>query len=183
MDLSFWLGLASIVVSIVLFILGFVFVRRSKKTLEYNVLSNAAIISSVHQDLGEPLTITLKDGQPAEKARLLMVKLTNVGNTAVKPGDYDELVQFTFDADVVIRGGIHETFPSDRFTPAQAKDNIELGSNFIKLKPLLLNPLEWIQMKFLIRDKSEMHIRGHIAEGEIQEYVPGRSNFGMIQKR
>src|SRR3954451_5021414 len=66
------------------------FYWRSKiqKTLDYDVISNVAMLSRGTESLGKSLQVTFED-EPLENPRLMVLQIRNMGKVSIKAEDYD----------------------------------------------------------------------------------------------
>jgi len=86
--------------------------QRSKREITYQVISDAPVIN-IDKAVADRVTITL-DGDPVTtEVRLVVLKLWNSGNTAVRREDYDESLVLTFNGGTVVSWDVLETTPPE----------------------------------------------------------------------
>src|SRR6266581_2805639 len=94
----FWQFVISVLVAFTLGIVALVITiwiyrkQRTQKVISYAVISDAPI-ASINKEVADKVEIRF-DGQPVQDLSLLVLKIWNSGNVAVKSGDYDMPITF-----------------------------------------------------------------------------------------
>lgn len=178
-----WLSLGNVVATLVVGVAAvaatvWAVVRgRATKRLTYELVSNASIVN-VNKDLGEPIKVSL-DGEEHEisEARILIVRLTNTGNTTIEREDFCGQgleVRFAFRSNAVLRCGVQSIVPGDNFDEDMLKSMLKIGPDrqHVSLVPLPLMPKTCLTIKILIRENVEMRVLGHITGGSLVRAKP-----------
>ena len=104
--------------------------QRHRKEITYQVVSDAPI-ASVNKAVENRVEIRL-DGNPVKDARLLVLKVWNSGNVAIKSEDYFEPIMFEVEGGKVVGSDVLETEPSDLINQKlMVRSN---GDNFLKMR-------------------------------------------------
>jgi hypothetical protein len=130
---------------------------KNKKELSFEVLSSTSLLSINDIDIQKRLKITLDGVEIQDDIALVLVKIINSGNTAVKPSDFHEDITISTDCPI-IWASIKESKP-DNLYPMLETDTGELF-HFISIKPLLINNGDEFIVKLLLKSlKNEGFIK------------------------
>jgi phosphate transport system substrate-binding protein len=177
---QFWTSIASLLVALLtLAVSVWLFaLSRQHKLLSYEIVSNASLVN-VHKDLGEAIKVTLSDdGEEIGEARILVIRLTNAGNTTIEASDFSsnerDQVRLAFVPDAVLRCGVQKIEPPDHFDEETLKTLLTIGPDHqdVRLVPLPLGPKTSITLKILTRGAAELKVYGHISGGKIVKARP-----------
>ncbi len=167
---AIFVGIATVVATVAITIWA-VRKQRSRKEISYQIISDASI-ASINKEVKDRVKI-LFDGIPIEDMNLLVLKLWNSGNAAIKPEDYVEPIKFEFDGRKVASADILNMEPSDLIDPKDIKSFFTLELDSVKLPKFLLNPNEAISLKILLTGPTDKVTgRTRIVEGRIIEIGP-----------
>src|SRR5947208_7078313 len=89
--------------------------QRNRKEISYEVVSNAPI-ASINKEVKDKVEI-LYEGKPVKDLSLLVLKVWNSGNVAVKPEDFIEPIKFKFEGRTIISRDLLDTEPKDLIDP------------------------------------------------------------------
>jgi phosphate transport system substrate-binding protein len=194
---DFWFGGISVIIGIVGIILAIVFYARGKQTkrFAYEVVTDAGLVNP-YKDMGDNIKIML-DGQELDDARLLVIKISNTGNTPIKRDDYDQPIRFRFPLHDILKCSIQDT---SLVPPGKEKEVLHLNNqeNFVELRPPVLNAGDEFNIKIFTRgigrevtgwageratsnqrdrrgivtqSKVDMHVEGHVTGGKIVKAI------------
>ena len=134
------LGLAAIIVTIILFILG-----RKKKRLAYYIVSNTQLVG-IENSIQDKIKI-LYDEKQVANVHLISIKFINNGNEPISVDDFDKPISIKYDSAVNIL-----TYEVLEKTPADLDATIKEREEFLEIKPLLLNPNDDFTINILASD-------------------------------
>lgn len=147
--------------------------QKSKKEITYQVVSDAPI-ASINQAVADRVELRF-DGNPIHEARILVLKMWNSGNLAVKRDDYEEPITFTFHGRTVVSSDILETEPPDLIDPKTIKTFLTFQAESVEFPKFLLNPKQSISITTLLTGaKKNISTRGRIIDGNVVELKPTR---------
>jgi len=134
------LAFVTIVVTIILYLLQ----RRYRhKSLSYEIISNAPLLS-LKEEIKGNLQIVF-NGKPVQSVHLIVVKIINSGKVPIVSTDYERPVSLNFsDNCQILTADISETNPKS----LQASVSIENSKAVIS--PILLNSGDSIKVKLLV---------------------------------
>ncbi len=132
------LALVAILVS-----LGLYQIQRGRKELSYEMISRTRLLS-VAEELQGKLQI-LFENTPVSKVDLVVLRLTNTGNTPVTSTDYEREVSFKFGEGVrILTAEVSETIPEN------LRASVVLDDSRIVIQPALLNGGDSVTVKALL---------------------------------
>ena len=137
------LALIAIAATIIIYLL-----QRQKKRIAFNLVSKNQLLT-VREELEGKLQV-LYDGQPARDIRLLVIRVSNVGNVAIATNDYERPLSFSTGlSSKVLSAVVTDVDPPNL--------DVDLGVNEsqIMIKPVLLNPKDSLTIKCLVSDFSD----------------------------
>lgn len=150
--------------------------QKSKKEITYQIVSDAPI-ASINQAVADRVELRF-DGNPIKEARILVLKVWNSGNVAVKRDDYDEPITFTFHGRTVISSDILETTPTDLIDQKIIKTFLTFKGESVEIPKFLLNPQQSVSVTtLLIGAKNSISIRARIIDGKVEHYSNRLSKF------
>jgi hypothetical protein len=158
--------------------------QRIKKEISYQIISDAPI-ASINKEVADRVEVTF-DGKPVKDMSLLVLKIWNSGNVAVKTEDYFEPINYEFAGRTVVGSDLLSTEPEDLIDPKVIGTFLTQGQESIELPKFPFNSMETISLKILLTgSKGEICRRGRIADGKIIEYDPviQRGKIRKIQRR
>jgi hypothetical protein len=162
------IGIATIVTTIVITVWA-VRKQRNKKEIMYQVISDAPLVS-INEVVRDKVEIRL-EGKVVNNARLLVLKVWNSGNMAIKRDDYDEPITFEFLKRNIISSEVIQTQPKNLIEPKQIKTFLNLQPHSVEMTKFLLNSNESIILTILTSDTiDKIHVRGRIIDGKIEEF-------------
>jgi hypothetical protein len=151
--------------------------QRGRKRLEYLVVSNIRVVPrSVSTKLG-----VVYDGSPVPDASILIVRLVNTGDKAVRAED--------FNSDLAIRiEGAHQVVSAlaTRSRPTDLGPEVSVGEDRVLVAPLLLNPGDMIELQLLVSGIASIAtVEGRLADVSIVArkelpYPPGTGPEGEL---
>ncbi|MGE8057340.1 hypothetical protein ACQKOD_26340 [Bacillus mycoides] len=137
--------------------------NKKKKELSYQELSSTPLIKKLHNKV----RIYVDDQEIKEDLYLVVLKIFNSGNEAIKKDDFEKdiCIGFTdgYRDSKVFDAEIYSTIPSDIQCDLY---NQEYGKK-LGFKPLLLNPGEGLTIKLLVSKYDKISIKGRIVGGTI----------------
>ncbi len=151
-------GIAGVITSILIFRK-----QHNRKEISYEILSDA-LIASLKNDFKGRIKISLDDTQ-VSNAGLLVLKVWNSGNVAVKPEDYYEPITFQ-----LVGRTVHtvDVEPNSRIDPNDIK---LLAPSSVELPKFFLNPKESINLTILLSGSpGETKGKATLIEGNLVEY-------------
>ena len=132
------LAIIAIVISIAIY-----YAQRKRKKLTYEIISKTSILSLAEEIEGKLKIIF--EGEQVNQVHLLVIRLTNTGNTPITSKDYEREIKLLFgDTSKILTADVSETIPEN------------LGATITKteqeiiLKPVLLNSGDAVTIKALI---------------------------------
>lgn len=146
---------------------------RTKRRIDYQIVSDTPIVT-VNSTVAGKVQV-LFNGQLAEKTRVLVLKISNIGNSSIHKEDYFEPLTFEFDTDV-ISADVLDTEPPMLLKSQERKNFLKLGSQNVQFPPFPLNPRDIITMTILLKEKSAMRVIGRLDQGTITDH-----NFSDIR--
>lgn len=139
---------------------------RKKKSLGYILLSDTSVVS-INNEFTEKVKVTYLE-LPTRTLQLVRFKIINTGNTPIRPDDFAEPLTYIDEKPKInkkFKGFYVVKYPETSqkdITPQTIHHNGRIG-----LKPLLLNPKDWITVEILNvdldKDVSKLELRGRIA--------------------
>jgi hypothetical protein len=116
---------------------------KNRKALSYEFLSRTPLLSMEDEIKGK-LQI-LFEGEPVSKVYLVVLRLTNTGNTPIVSSDYERDVSFLLENSTrILTAEISET------NPENLTASLEVSDNKISMKPVLLNKGDSVTIKALL---------------------------------
>jgi hypothetical protein len=212
-----FLGILGVVSTILAGLLGvgityYVYRRqRRKKELTYQIVSDAPI-ADIDPSISSRVKLSL-DGKPVENVSLVVLKLWNSGNAAVKREDYDEPVTFEFNGRAMVSSDIIETDPPEfretlqqefaSISQTSEPNSTKLPKFFLNLVPIhrrqeqvlllpksinlpkfLFNPKRSITLSILLTGSwSKISAKGSIVDGELVIFDPEKQQTLKILPR
>lgn len=167
-------GIAAIIIGAIVTIAASIYqVRqaRTKRKLEYQIISNAPIVTVNKAVTGRGNIEILLDGKPIKNARMVILQIKNTGNTSIKKDDYFEQIKFEFSSKI-INADILETEPANLIPPEDIKNFLTLDSQSIELPPISLNRQDSITISTILEGKTIMNVRGRLDQGIVAELQP-----------
>jgi hypothetical protein len=145
--------------------------QQRRKELSYDVISEAPVIS-IRESVANRVKVEF-DGQPVKEVTLVVLKVMNTGNTAIKKDDYEEPLAFVFKGRGVVSSEVVETEPDDLIDDTARKIFLQVPASsqeFLEFPKFLLNPKQSITFSVLLDgSKGEITKRGRIVDGEIKQ--------------
>lgn len=164
------IGIATVVTTVVITIWA-VRKQRNKKEIMYQVVSDAPVIS-IDKAVQDKVEVRLS-GIVVHNARLLVLKLWNSGDVAVKRDDYDEPITVEFPERGIVSSEVFETQPKNLIDPKLIKTFLKSQHKSMEISKFLLNPKESITLAILTDgEQDKINIRGRIIDGDIVEFIP-----------
>ncbi len=121
--------------------------KQTRKEFAFEVITDTPILS-IRKEVKGKVQVSLGNA-PVDNARLVILKLWNLGNISISPNDYIEPLKLSFGDDaVILDADVLETIPSEHLDTVKASLKQDRGS--IKLEPLLLNRGDSITLKVLV---------------------------------
>ncbi len=156
--------------------------QHGQKQITYQILADRSVIRIDNEVKGR-VKIEF-DGRNAENMSLVILKIWNSGDTAIKVGDYLEPVIFTFEKRKVLEVIVHRMHPSNLIKPLEIQqflqDNKPSPGNekgFVELPKFHLNPgkqgslQDALTLKILLLDSSgQITPKVRIDEGSIAKF-------------
>jgi hypothetical protein len=129
---------------------------RNKKMLSYEVISKNQLLSVDEQVAGK-LRIFYED-QPTQDLCLLVIKLSNSGNTAISAKDFEEKITLsTGENSKILSVTVIEKIPEN------LSEKISLFNSYLTIEPLLLNSKDSLTIQLLVSDFSgRISVKGRI---------------------
>ncbi len=147
--------------------------QKSRKEITYQVVSDAPI-ASINQTVADKVEIRF-DGHPIKEAHILVLKVWNSGNVAVKRDDYEEPITFIFHGRTVISCDILETVPTNLIDQKTIKTFLTFNGESVEISKFLLNPQQSISITTLLTGaKNTISVRARIIDGKVIELNPDR---------
>lgn len=144
------LGLIAVAATLLIY-----FLQKTRKELSYDIIFNTNLLS-INAKIKDSMQVNWR-GKEINGLNLLIVRLRNSGNTPIVATDYEGPVIFTFDKDDrVLEAEIESTQPPN--IPA----SLETTASSVQLKPSLLNPKDYIEIKILLTSYKNMVVQGRI---------------------
>lgn len=137
--------------------------QKNRKKIVYQVISDTSIVS-----VGEHISKVevLFNGKSVEDVHLVLLKLLNSGNIAVRPSDFenDSPIRFDFGKEAeVLDAKVLETKPKSM----KQRVNMQFNANYLEMHPLLLNKDDSILLKILVENfVDEITVEASIADIE-----------------
>jgi hypothetical protein len=183
-DPQLWINLGSLLLSALTILVTIVLAARGqqRKILAYEIASNSSVINEQKDVALSNVSLTL-NGRTVTNVRVLVVKLTNAGNTAITPQDYPDNPSLEFVSppypQPLVSCEVQDTGVGARLSLEQLKKMLLIdntGRQSVILRPPLLNPRDALFLRILLRaDNREsvtLHVRGQIKDGELQKDAP-----------
>jgi hypothetical protein len=144
--ISVIIAFSALIVTIVI-----AWIQRRRKEIAYEVISNTLVIPELEEVSPHTTGIlhVLFNGKPVKGARLVILKVWNTGNEPIDILDYAEPITFNFGEKAeVLNVAILET--SKGLAKSNAEKALDISSNKVILKPILLNHHASITLKVLL---------------------------------
>ncbi len=141
-------GLAGLVVTVLGVALGVAFflMQRDKKTFDWMLLTNEAIVTSVPAKAVGGITVYMDGTTQLQEPRLLTIRFTNTGKKEVRPEDFDGDITIKPRPYLVIRSAKAVRRKSGmRHLPQVAFDDQECI-----VAPILYNRGDWVDVQLLV---------------------------------
>jgi hypothetical protein len=170
-----------ILVSLILWLITF-----RRKEMSYEVLYDTPVLG-VHDQMTERMHIVYGD-DTVDNVYLIMVKVSNSGNVAVRAKDFDGKLAIQLPAaSRVLNAGVAESNPSN-LNERSLKDGVSsqdlidsFGDARVDLRPVLLNKGDFITVKMLAsRAEGPIAVSGHIEGIPSIKPQKDRSTFAFI---
>lgn len=119
------------------------YAQRPRKLLGYEIIHNGKILTITEESVGK--LQLLYNGAPVHNARLIELRISNVGNQSILPTDFFKTLSVSVNESAVIL--------SAAVVDKQPKDlNVEatFSANVLEITPLLLNAQDSITLKLLV---------------------------------
>jgi hypothetical protein len=117
--------------------------QSNKKILLYEILASTPLLA-LNQEIKDKIQIIYL-GKNIENIHLVVIRLSNSGNTPISTKEYESPILFSFGHGTeIISVEIIET------NPKSLKPDLQIQNNQVEFKPLLLNPKEYVAFKFLV---------------------------------
>jgi hypothetical protein len=143
------------------------FINFRRKQLSYEILSNTPLIS-VQDELKGKIRILFAD-QPVSDVHLVLVKIVNSGDIAIRSADYEGRLAVLLDPEVqILMAEIAEMNPRNLDWRTKSNDGPQplidrFERNAVMLRPVLLNKRDYVIVKMLVSHLSKnISIEGHI---------------------
>jgi len=137
------------------------------KALSYEIQVHESLVS-LAGPAREHIELSF-DGKKVRSASLVFLKLSNCGHTPINPSEYQARLTISFNSACrILCADIKETAPADlelRFRQDEVgKGLIEsISDTQVTLRPLLLNPAEFITLQIFVQDLvGTINVGGHI---------------------
>jgi phosphate transport system substrate-binding protein len=170
-------GIVSAIVAIWIYHL-----QRKQKEITYQVISDAPV-ASVNEEVKDRVEIRF-DGSPVKDLSILVLKVWNSGNTAIRAEDYFEPIKFDFKGRTVVSSDVLETEPIALIDQDAIKTFLTQGNESIKLPKFPLNQKDAISLKILLTGtRGEISKEGRIADGSITAFAPAEEVSYKKQSR
>lgn len=127
--------------------------RRTRKALSYEVVSNVPIVTvqrGANNVVTENIEIRYKD-KPVHDVRLIVVRVWNSGKLPIVPDDYVESITITFWGNM-LASDIVETSPASLKRNVIGGGGIGPGFQAVALRNILLNPGDSVTVQALMTD-------------------------------
>jgi hypothetical protein len=149
---------------------------RNKKMLSYEVISKNQLLSVDEQVAGK-LRIFYED-QPTQDLCLLVIKLSNSGNTAISAKDFEEKITLsTGENSKILSVTVIEKIPEN------LSEKISLFDSYLTIEPLLLNSKDSLSIKLLVSnptDTNKISVGSRIIGVRQIEYREASNNIQMV---
>lgn len=141
--------------------------QRSRKGIVCELISHAVILSAA-EEVKKRVKFILDNKLPVNDLCLVLLKIWNSGNTAIKPADFRRPLKIDFGGAEVLEAEVLDT--SSIGVKEEAKTSLRLNPRNVTLEPLLLNSKESINLKVLLTGHTSNSIQAdtHIIEGGLQ---------------
>ncbi|HEX7058345.1 MAG TPA: hypothetical protein VF176_00640 [Solirubrobacterales bacterium] len=152
--------------------------RRPKTRLEYFVQTNSAVLPA---SLPETFSLIHRDLEVTDPA-IMILRIVNTGDRAITPQ--------SFENDIVLRlTGVSEVISATCTArrPEDLEPTFLLDGECAKLKPILINPGDLMQIQLLSAGQaSEVSVSGRVSELSIKRrdalpYPPGSGPHGELE--
>jgi len=151
----------------VLVTLALWFLSQKRKRLSYEILSNVPL-KEVPAHFKDRLQVQL-DGSPVHDLYLLVVKVINSGDIAIRSNEYDGKVTIVIsNQSKVLLAEVEETRPDNLHERSlKSKEKKPLIESFegsdVVLRPVMLNKGDFIKVRLLVHNSpGEPQLLGHI---------------------
>jgi hypothetical protein len=134
---------------------GIALLARRRKGLSY-MLSDTPILG-VHEIRNSGRVQILFDGAPVTEVHLVAITVKNSGNEPIRVEDFERPLQFSWAEPAKILAVEVIEICSESLRP-----KIKHGANEIVLKPLLLNPGDWLRIKTLVNQAGKLTVDARV---------------------
>ena len=118
---------------------------KKMKSLKYIIKTNTPLLT-VGEEIRGKIEIIFEE-KPIEDLTLLILQIFNNGNVPIRPDDFEEAINITFESEVeILSAETISTIPSSLKKHA----HITLSQNKAILEPLLLNGKDSVTIKLLL---------------------------------
>jgi hypothetical protein len=149
---------------------------RIRRRLEYQILSNAPILT-LNATVADHVEIDIRvKGVSAKDAHLMVVSLKNTGKVSIHPDEYFEAVIFEFDTEV-LSASVLETTPKTLIKSEDLLAFLTLTPQSVQFPKFPLNPKNEIQTNILLERKGRMKVRGRLDQGKVVSFNPVKSSW------
>ena len=138
-----------------------------RKQLSYEILSNASLVNLL-DDIKDRLTIQF-DGAPVYDLHLVVVKIVNSGDVAIRSAEYEGKIAVVFSGDAtILLADVEETRPKNlherSLKDKEKKPLIEsFGGQEVVLRPVMMNKGDYVKVRLLVNNPpGEPQLVGHI---------------------
>ncbi|HJT59227.1 MAG TPA: hypothetical protein VJ761_22160 [Ktedonobacteraceae bacterium] len=176
LDNPFFLALLGVIATLVVGFIGagvaiWIYRKqRSKKIISYQLVSNAPI-AIFNKTLQNQVTIQI-NGQPVHDARQVVLRVSNQGNSAIKPSDFYESITFVFVGSKIVGSDVLDANPPQLMKSIHPTTLVRVGADGVRLEKMLLNANDSITFTLLLEgDFDHLDVSGRIIDGEIIKYV------------
>lgn len=149
------------------------FSSRRKKELTVRTLAYNSLLGRTDKSIGERLEV-LFDGMPVKSPAMIVLEISNSGNTPITPSDFQQPIRITLEGDHILHYVISNSNPGN-LRPELIRGEASLAGgewvgDYIRIEPLLLNARESFIVS-LIADgnhRSAIHVDVRIIGAEIR---------------
>jgi hypothetical protein len=144
------LAIVALVATIIIHLL-----QRKQKILSWEFISINKLLT-VREELEGKLQV-FYDGSPARDIRLLLLKLINTGNVAISASDFERPISFKTGASSRILSAV-----ATEVSPSHLEVEVSNADTRATVKPVLLNPGDFITLKILVHDFETVSVDGRV---------------------
>lgn len=148
------LAVAGILVAVV-----FYFLQRVPKTLDYAVLNYAPLLPQ-EAELGQHVSLSVR-GQTMDDPYRMTVRLLNSGGRAIMSQDFPEPIEISWLGAEAVVAYVNDPLRAELVQ----QPNYARGRSAVSVRPLLLNPHEWVDVNFILTgEAAQVSARGSFAD-------------------